>query len=196
MDPLPWYRIAAPVIAVAGLAAFCAARPVPRFRAMLLGIGVMSGYAMLQDQVSAHLCPEYFSKLHPPIHGLTDPTLTGIAYGFLGSWWGGALLGYAAGVAATVGSRPPVGLRELFRTMLVLVGGIAAVTAVTGVNVALHADLLGVTFQPGLSALVPPERQRAALVVACYHFAAYVSAVVGSVVLLVWVTVERRRKTS
>jgi hypothetical protein len=79
--------------------------------------------------------------------------------------------------------------------MLVLVGGVGFVTALTGATVAVHAEKFGVTFQPGLDAVVPPERQRAAFVVACYHLAAYASAVAGSVVLCVWVAVERKRRT-
>src|SRR5262249_28697462 len=118
---------------------------------MLLGIGVMSGYAILQDQVSARLCPEYFTVLHNPIPGLTDPTLLGVAWGFLGAWWGGALMGYFAGIAATAGRKPPLGPRELVRPMLVLVLAIGTATAMTGVSVWHHAEMFEVRLDPGLT---------------------------------------------
>ena len=197
MEPLPLYRLLAPAAFVAGLAVVGLVRPdLARFRAMLLGIAAMTGYGMAQDQVSARLCPEYFTRLHPPIPGVTDPTLLGIAWGFLGAWWGGALLGYFAGIAATIGPRPPVPVRELVRPMLVLVVVVAGVAALTGVAVAVHADLLGVALGPGMAAAVPPGRHRALFVVACLHFAAYASAAVGSVGLCVWVGVSRQRSRS
>ena len=42
--------------------------------------------------------------------------------------------------------------------------------------------------------LVPPERHRAALVVACYHFTAYTTATLGGFVLCGWVWNERRKR--
>jgi hypothetical protein len=191
MEPLAWYRIAAPVVFVAGLAVLCAARNVPRFRSMLLGIGVLSGYAILQDQVSARLCPEYFTVLHNPIPGLTDPTLLGIAWGFLGAWWGGALMGYFAGIAATAGRKPPLGPRELVRPMLVLVLAVGTVTAITGLSVWHYAAVFEVRLDPGLTGAVPAENRRGLFVVACYHLTAYAAGVVGSVVLLGWIWRER-----
>ena len=89
MTPLGWHQIALPVVMCMVLAVV--AGRVPRYRFALMGLVVLVGYAMLQDQVSARLCPEYFTVLHPPIPGLTDPTLLGISWGFLGAWWGGVL---------------------------------------------------------------------------------------------------------
>jgi hypothetical protein len=195
VEPLARYRIAAPVAACVGLAVLVAVRPLPRFRFALLGLVAFVGYGIVQDQFSARLCPEYFTVFHPPIRGVTDPTLLGIAWGFLGAWWGGFLMGYVTGVAATVGPRPPLGVRELFRPMVALVGVMAAVTVLTGVNVGRHAELLGVSLEPPLAALGSPERQRLLLVVACYHFAAYATGVVGSVILFVWVVNQRKKRS-
>ena len=192
MEPTPWYKIAAPVAFVVGLAVVCAVKNLPRFRAMLLGIGLLSGYAAIQDQVSARLCPEYFTHYHNPIPGLTDPTLTGIVWGFLGAWWGGALFGYFVGIAATAGKRPPLSLRELVKPMLVTVLGVAGVTALVGGSVAFYAEQFGVTLDPYMAPSVPVERRRGLLVVCCYHLAAYVSAVIGSVICCVWVAWIRR----
>jgi hypothetical protein len=191
VEPLPWYKLAAPVAFVVGLAVVCVVKNLPRFRAMLLGIGLLSGYAAVQDQVSARLCPEYFTHFHNPIPGLTDPTLTGVAWGFLGAWWGGALFGYAAGIAATAGKAPPLGVRQLMKPMLLTVAGVAGVTALTGGAVAFYANQLNVEVDPFLAGPVPADRRRALLVVCCYHLAAYASAVAGSVACCVWVA--RRR---
>lgn len=194
MNPIGWHQITLPVIVCLAFAAL--AVRLARYRYVLLGLGAMVGYAVLQDQVSARLCPEYFTVLHPPIPGLSDPTLLGISWGFLGAWWGGVLLGFALALTATVGSRPPLAPRELVRPLAALVGVLAAVTALTGFAVWHHANLLGVSLDPQMSLLVPKERHRGLLTVACYHFTAYVTAAVGSAVLCMWVSGERRRRAT
>ncbi len=69
MAPIEWYQIALPIVVC--LAVAVVAVRVPRYRFALYGFLAITGYAMLQDQVSARLCPEYFTVLHPPIPGLT-----------------------------------------------------------------------------------------------------------------------------
>jgi hypothetical protein len=192
MTPLGWHQIALPVVMCVILAVVTVR--VPRYRFALMGLVALVGYAMLQDQVSARLCPEYFTVLHPPIPGLTDPTLLGISWGFLGGWWGGILLGYVAGLVATLGPRPPLAPRELVRPLGILVSVLAAVTALTGFTVWHHANLLGVSLDAGMTGLVPPERHCGLLTVACYHLAAYVTATVSGLVLCAWMWSQRRRR--
>lgn len=191
MAPLTWPQMVLPVV-VCAMVAVVAVR-VPRYRFAVYGFVAIVGYAVLQDQISARLCPEYFTVLHPPIPNLTDPTLLGICWGFLGGWWGGIVLGYAAGLVATLGSRPPLAPRDVVKPLGVLVCAVAVVTALTGVSVWRHAEMMGVLL-PGLDGVVPPERQRAAFVVACYHLVAYASATLGGVVLCAWLRAERRKR--
>jgi hypothetical protein len=191
MAPLAWYQIVLPLGVCAAFAGLALRRA--RYRFVLLGLGAMVGYAMVQDQVSARLCPEYFTVLHPPIPGLTDPTLLGISWGFLGAWWGGILLGLVAGLVATLGTRPQLTPRELVRPLLLLVGAVATVTALTGFSVWRHAEMLGVSLGSSMSDAVPPERHRGLLTVACYHLSAYATATIGGVVLCVWVWARRKR---
>jgi hypothetical protein len=190
MAPIEWHQIALPLV-VSSTVVVAAVR-VPRYRFALYGFIAIVGYAMLQDQISARLCPEYFTVLHPPIPGMTDPTLLGISWGFIGGWWGGIVLGYVAGLVATLGTRPQLKPRELVRPLLVLVSVLATVTALTGFTVWHHANLLGVSLDAGMNGLVPAERHRAVLVVACYHFTAYATATIGGVVLCAWIWAERR----
>jgi hypothetical protein len=191
VNPLGWHQIALPVVMCCALAAL--ALQFSRYRIVLLGLGALVGYAVLQDQVSARLCPEYFTVLHPPIPGVSDPTLLGLGWGFLGAWWGGVLLGFVLSFAATLGPRPALTPRELVRPIAVLVGVLAGVTALTGFTVWYHAGVLGVTLRAEMTGLVPVEKHRGLLTVACYHLSAYVTATAGGVVLCVWVWVQRRR---
>lgn len=192
MEPLEWYRIVAPLVACAGLGV-AAAWGNPRLRFAVLGMAAVVGYAVLQDQVSARLCPEYFTVFHPPVPGLTDPTLLGVAWGFLGGWWGGLLLGYAAGLTATLGPRPKLAPRDLVRPLLVLLLVVTTAVALTGFAVWRHAEVLDVSLGR-IADPVPADRRRWLLVVACYHFVAYAASAAGGVVLCLWVRAERVRR--
>ncbi|HEY1187500.1 MAG TPA: hypothetical protein VGE74_07565 [Gemmata sp.] len=192
MPPLGTHQIVLPLLACLMLAVV--AVRIPRYQFALMGLVAIVGYAVLQDQVSARLCPEYFTVLHRPIVGVTDPTLLGICWGFLGGWWGGALLGYAAGLTATLGPRPKLHPRELVVPIALLICGVAAATALTGFSVWRHSEMLGVVLDTGTGELVPAKRHRALLTVACYHFVAYTSSVIGGVALCAWVWSERRKR--
>lgn len=194
MPPLQTHQMVLPVLACLLLAV--TSFRLPRYRFALIGLVVVVGSAVLQDQVSARLCPEYFTHLHRPIPGLADPTLLGICWGFLGAWWGGALLGYAAGLTATLGPRPKLTPRELVKPIVLVVCAVAAATTLAGVSVWRHAEMLGVTLDPGMAEAVPVRRHRELLTVACYHFVAYAGSAVGSVVLCVWVWAERRKRAA
>lgn len=99
-------------------------------------------------------------------------------------------------MVATLGNRPPLAPRELLKPLGVLVAAVATITALTGFTVWHHANLLGVSLDAGMNGLVPPERHRAALVVACYHFTAYATATIGGVLVCVWVWAERRKRSN
>jgi nitrate reductase NapE component len=105
-------------------------------------------------------------------------------------------MGYAAGLCATAGDRPRVSVKQLVRPMLVLAAVVGVVTAVAGFSVWRHAEMMDVTLSSGYDQLIPPHRHRAAFTVACYHFVAYASAVIGSVGMCVWITRRRRAAAS
>jgi hypothetical protein len=192
VKPLEWYQIVLPIAVCLAFAALAIRKP--RYRFVLMGLVALVGYAMLQDQVSARLCPEYFTVLHPPIPELTDLTILGISWGFLGAWWGGIVLGLVMSLVATLGPRPSPAPRELVCPLCVLVGVLALVTALTGFTVWRHAHLLGVALDSPMAEMVPRERHRELLTVACYHLSAYVTATVGGVVLCMWVWAERCKR--
>ena len=195
MEPLAWYRIAAPVTLVILLTLIALLRTDIRLRSLVLGIWLMTAYAMLQDQVSSRLCPEYFTIFHNPIPGLTDPNLVGIAWGFLGSWWGGAILGYSAGLTATLGDKPCLQLRNIVKGMLVLLGVVGIMTALGGFSVYRHAELFQITLCCEPVQGVPEERRRNLFIVACYHLITYGTAIIGSVLLCLELARQRHRLT-
>ena len=64
------------------------------------------GYGIVHDQVTARVCVEYFTIGHPPVFGTDDPTLLGIGWGIIATWWVGVLLGIPLAMVARLGSRP------------------------------------------------------------------------------------------
>lgn len=194
MEPLPWYRIAATPVVVTLLVMYTIWKPSTRTKSTIIGAGLMAVYGMLQDQFSARLCPEYFTVLHNPIPGLSDPTLVGIVWGFLASAGGGIAMGYAAGLSGTLGNNPPYTTRELLKAMLLLIGAVGLITLMTGVGVYRHAEMFSITLDPRLNELIPVELHRNAFTVACYHFAAYGSAISGSIIMCVCIGVSRMKR--
>jgi hypothetical protein len=196
MEPLEWYRVFGPVAAVLGLAVVCAVRPTPLLQFIGLGIVALVGYGMAQDQFSARLSPEYHTVWHNPVRGLTDPTLLGITWGFLGGWWGGAILGTGIGLTATLGPYPVVRPREVVRPLIVYVMAIVAVAALTGVTVDRFANFFDVSLgHPQVQGLSPARRHNL-FVVSCYHYASHTTAGAGCVVLCLWVARERYLRTA
>src|SRR5262245_66503921 len=123
----PW-KLVLVVVGVVALLAYWAARPTPLRRILLLCVLAEVAYGVVQAQVSARLCLEYYTAFHPLTPGVRDPTLLGLLWGFLGSWWVGIVLGVAAGLTARVGSAPPLSARDLLVPVLVLLAFQAGVS--------------------------------------------------------------------
>jgi hypothetical protein len=90
-------------------------------------------YGVLHDQITARICVEYFTIGHAPIFGTEDPTLLGLGWGVLATWWVGVLLGAPLAAVARIGSSPKRTAISLARPMAVfmLVSAICALVAGT-----------------------------------------------------------------
>lgn len=194
MEPLAPWRIVAQVIAFTVVVTYCAWKRKTEHRLLLICTLGMTAYAMIQDQFSVRMSPEYFTVAHPRIEGLTDPTLLGVAWGFLGGWWGGMIMGMAVGISATVGKQPPLTVREIRPGLIALFLMIAVATIMTGGAAYLNATILRVELGGDLARQVPRETHLRFFAVACAHVGTYSSAILGSVVLSVWVGRQRGRK--
>lgn len=94
-------------------------------------------YGILHDQLTARVCVEYFTVGHPPIFETDDPTLLGLGWGIVATWWVGLPLGAMLAAAARFGSRPRRSVRSLIRPLLL--------TMLTTGACALLAGVLGWT---------------------------------------------------
>jgi hypothetical protein len=156
----------------------------------IVGLCVLAAvtYGVLHDQVTARVCVEYFTIGHPPIFGTQDPTLLGLGWGVLATWWVGVLLGLPLAAAARLGRRPQRTAASLIRpvTMLMLVSaGCALVAGVVGYGMA-KLGVIGL-FGP-VGRAIPPARHVAFLADLWAHNASYLSGFVGGGILIfrVW----------
>lgn len=165
---------------------------------VLLSIGAAIGYGILHDQVTARICVEYFTVFHPPIFGTDNPTLLGLTWGVVATWWLGAFLGIALALSAQAGSRVKVTWRELVRP----VGGLLAVMALSAFLAGASGYILALK-----SVISPPVWLRGPWAQRSYnkndfmadlwaHNASYAAATLGGVVLCVITYRKRIRSDS
>lgn len=161
----------------------------------LLGVGGAVAYGLVQDQVTAHVCPAYFIIGLGDLFNLRDPTLIGLEWGVIGAWWAGLVLGIVIAVIARVGTaRPPLSVHDLLRPTLVLQSSIGLVALIAGVigGVAARAGVVFLT-QP-LASAVPHATQVAFLAVLWAQNAAYAAGAIGGMVLGGWTWRQRGQR--
>ncbi len=147
-------------------------------------------YGILHDQVTARICVEFFTVFHPPVFATTSPTLLGIGWGIIATWWAGAIIGLMLVIAARFGSRPCLVARDLIPSIAILMCTMAICAVVFGIVGYLWAPL-----PPYLAEAVPVPMQRRLLADWWAHGASYGSGFVGGMVLCA-VTWFRRVKLS
>lgn len=108
----------------------------PRLRTFtrIVATGIFAGvaYGLVHDQITAHLCVEYFTVGHPTIVETESPLILGLLWGVIATWWAGAILGALLGLAATLGPWPAVSAQQLHRPILRLLGAMALGAAIMG----------------------------------------------------------------
>jgi hypothetical protein len=146
------------------------------------------GYGIVHDQVTARICVEYFTIGHPPIFGTDDPTLLGIGWGILATWWVGLILGVALAVVARAGKLPRRDAQSLVRPIAWLMVAAAGGAILAGIAGGLLAASGSVWLVEPLASDVPPERHVAFLIDGFAHTASYGVGFLGGLVVLglVW----------
>src|SRR5208283_2655480 len=99
---------------------------------LLLCVGMAVVYGIVQDQITARVCVEYFTIGHPPIFHTDDPTVLAFGWGVIATWWVGILLGLPLALIARRGSRPPLAARDLWKPVAILMGCVGMTALVAG----------------------------------------------------------------
>jgi hypothetical protein len=153
-------------------------------RIAVLCIGAAVLYGIVHDQITARICLEYFTIFHPPMFHTSSPTLLGLGWGIIATWWVGAFFAIPMILAARAGSRPTLRAIELLGPvwrLLILMAGCALIFGAAGYFLArrgiLATDWLSFTSSPNLRYRFMADWWA--------HIAAYGAAFVGGTALCV-----------
>lgn len=160
---------------------------------ILLSIVMAVVYGILHDQITARLCVEYFTIGHPPVFGTEDPTLLGIGWGIIATWWVGLILGVPLAFAARFGRRPKRDAISLVRPLSWLMGISAVLALAAGITGWTLASLGYVELVGYMAEAIPPERHVAFLADGFAHTASYAAGFIGGIVVIVQVWRSRGR---
>lgn len=148
-------------------------------------------YGIVHDQLTAHICVEYFSVFHPPVFATTSPTLLAVGWGIIATWWMGAFLGVLLALSARAGSRNKIDVRQLVRPiskLLVTMGLLAALAGITGYALARR----GAIAPPGwIAAMLPPAKHARFMADWWAHNASYLFGLLGGILLCI-LTIRKR----
>src|SRR3954465_11268214 len=130
-------------------------------------------YGVVRDEITARFCGEYFTIGHPPVFATDDPTLLGLGWGVIATWWVGLILGVPLALAARAGSRPKVTASSLVRPLAFMLGAVGIVAAAAGAVGHTAAKCGWVWLPEPLASAVPQDRHVAFLTDLWAHLASY-----------------------
>lgn len=162
---------------------------------ILFCIGVAVAYGMVHDQITARICVEYFTVGHPPIFNTDSPTLLGIGWGIVATWWVGLLLGVPLAFVARVGDSPKRQVGDLVRPAAILIMISALAACIAGVAGWRLAESGVVSLPAPWSQRVRTEKHAAFIADLFAHNASYGGGFVGGIVVCILVWRSRRQRT-
>lgn len=148
-------------------------------------------YGILHDQVTAHLCVEYFTIAHPPVFPTQSPFLLALGWGIIATWWVGLPLGLSLAAAARIGSVPKLGLADLRRPIVLLMVASAVAALIAGLTGALLVATSMAPVPGNWVEVIAPAKHVAFSADAWAHMASYVFGLAGGL-FLVGATIRRR----
>jgi hypothetical protein len=153
-------------------------------------------YGILHDQVTAHICVEYFSIAHPPVFPTNSPFLLALGWGIIATWWVGLPLGFLAAAAARIGRGNRLSFAQVRPMILRLLVAMALCALAAG---AVGAGLAASGSRPlldGWSRIIPPEKWTAFSADQWAHLASYASGIAGGLVVTGFILWQRLTRQS
>lgn len=161
---------------------------------VLWSMAAAIGYGIVHDQVTARVCVEYFTVGHPPVFGATSPTLLGLGWGILATWWVGLGLGLLLGACARLGPEPRLAARDLRGPLLTLLAATAALAFSVGVAGYLVVEVSGYRPPAVIRLHLPWATEHRFTSCLFAHAASYASAFLGGLVVCVQTLLRRRER--
>jgi hypothetical protein len=142
-------------------------------------------YGIIHDQITAHLCIEYFTVFHPPVFATHSAKLLGLGWGIIATWWVGLFLGMWLAFAARSGSRPKLSAAEMVQPiakLLLVMASCALLAGFTGFVLASR----GVIVEPDwMVPALAPSSYAGFIADSCAHDVSYATGFLGGAVLCV-----------
>ena len=160
---------------------------------VLFSVAAAIVYGILHDQVTAHLCVEYFSVAHPPVFHTQSPFLLALCWGVLATWWVGLPLGLLLTSAARLGRAPCLALSDVRPWILRLLVAMAVCAIVAGIAGSYLVAIGALPVPGGWAAVIPPSKQVAFSADAWAHLASYGSGFLGGLGLIAYAVMRRAR---
>lgn len=152
---------------------------------VILSIGSAVFYGILHDQITARICVEYFTIGHPPVFGTENPTLLGVGWGIIATWWAGLLLGVPLAAAARAGRRPKRNVSTLYRPVMRLLAVMLMCAVVAGFLGWYLGSQAAVRLAGNMATAVPRDKHVPFIVALWAHSASYLTGAIGGCVLIV-----------
>ena len=163
---------------------------------VLMCVAAAVGYGIVHDQVTARICVEYFTIGHPPIFDTNDPTLLGLGWGIIATWWAGLILGVLLAIAARAGQRRKRPVSSLIRPIVSLFAAMACGAIAAGILGWVLASTESVFLVGPIAHKLPPNRHVPFLANMWAHSASYLIGLLGALVVLAGVWRSRNRAES
>lgn len=150
-------------------------------------------YGILHNQVTARVCLEYFTIGHKRVFASNSPTLHGLYWGVVATWWAGVASGVVIAAGARLGPLPKLSLREVMPCIIGLVAVMALGAFVMGsIGWSLantYPDAYPTIVRRGLT--LPSEKTAAYIACARAHEASYFIGFVGTLVVALALLIRR-----
>jgi hypothetical protein len=146
-------------------------------------------YGIVHDQVTARICVEYFTVFHPPVFATQSPTLLGIGWGVIATWWAGAIVGMLVAIAAQLGTRAQLTARDVTPMIARLLLFMACCAFVFGI-IGYFKGVMPIRDDP----MIPASMHRRFLADWWAHSASYASGFIGGLAMCATIAVKRVRR--
>ena len=142
-------------------------------------------YGIIHDQVTARICVEYFTIGHPRLIDSDSPTVLGLFWGVVATWWVGLPMGIGLAIASRAGSRAKLTCSQLIRPIGLLLCGMFGVAILAGFIGYITSKTGVFSLRPPLSTRVPDDKHVAFLTVGWAHSGSYLAGMIGGIVLCI-----------
>lgn len=163
----------------------------PKTKILSLTLLAAITYGIIHDEVTSHLCVEYFTVAHPLLFHTDSPALLGLCWGVFATAGIGAVMGVLlAEVSQSVGppSYPVTRVLRLVLRLLAVMASAATLAGIAGFELSSRSILT----VPQSFSIAPAHRDRF-MAVWFAHGASYLTGIGGGALLILQVWRRRGR---